>query len=118
MTAYVVYMETQQSQEKEAAAAEAIRQIKGVVRVVERTAEAAAIAPPKTTEATKLSYTVPEAARELSISPALLREEIAQGSIAVVRFGKRVVVPRWALEERLGRPGVHPDVEETAWRLP
>ena len=51
----------------------------------------------------KLAYSVAEAAEALSVSAWLLREEIAQGRIRTVQFGRRVVVPRWALEERLGQ---------------
>ena len=51
----------------------------------------------------KLAYSVAEAAEALSVSAWLLREEIAQGRIKSVRFGTRVVIPRWALEERLGQ---------------
>ena len=52
--------------------------------------------------AEKLAYSVDEAAEALSVSAWLVREEIAQGRIRVVRFGRRPVIPRWALEERLG----------------
>ena len=39
----------------------------------------------------KLAYSVAEAAEALSVSAWLLREEIAQGRIRTVQFGRRVV---------------------------
>ena len=54
----------------------------------------------------KLAYSVKEAAEALSIGVSTLKEEICQGRITTVKFGRRTVVPRWALEERLRRPSV------------
>ena len=49
----------------------------------------------------KLAYTVEEAAKALSISPWLVREEMVQKRIKFVKICRRVVIPRWSLEERL-----------------
>lgn len=52
----------------------------------------------------RLAYSVAEAAEALSISQALLKEEIYQGRIQHVKMGRRTLIPRWALEQRLGMP--------------
>ena len=49
----------------------------------------------------KLGYSVKEAAQCLSISVWKLKEEMYQGRIRYIKIGSRVVIPRWALEERL-----------------
>lgn len=49
----------------------------------------------------RLVYSVPEAAQVLGISEWLCRRQIAQGRIPVARYGRRVVVPRAALEATL-----------------
>ena len=49
----------------------------------------------------KLGYSVKEAAQSLSISVWKLKEEMYQGRIKYIKIGRRVVIPRWALEERL-----------------
>ena len=49
----------------------------------------------------KLGYRVKEAAECLSISVWKLKEEMYQGRIKYIKIGRRVVIPRWALEERL-----------------
>lgn len=50
---------------------------------------------------TKLTFTVTEAARALGISRGLAYEMVKTGEIPSVRFGKRLVVPRHALEKLL-----------------
>ena len=50
----------------------------------------------------RLAYSVREAAEVMGLSEWLIKEEVAQGRIRCVRFGRRVVIPRWALDERLG----------------
>ena len=50
----------------------------------------------------KLGFTVREAADSLGISVWKLKEEMYQGRIRYIKIGTRVVIPRWALEERLG----------------
>lgn len=54
----------------------------------------------------KLAYSVAEAAEALSVSDWLLKEEIRTGRIFATKIGRRLVVPRWALEKRLGMPSV------------
>ena len=49
----------------------------------------------------KMAYSKAEAAQVLSVSKWTVHQEIKRGNIQVVRFGRRVVIPRWALEERL-----------------
>jgi len=53
---------------------------------------------------TKLTFTVTEAARALGISRGLAYEMVKTGEIPSVRFGKRLVVPRRALEKLLEQP--------------
>ena len=52
----------------------------------------------------KLGYTIQEAADLLSISEWKMKQEIHSGRVFHSKFGARVVVPLWALQERLGRP--------------
>ena len=59
----------------------------------------------------KLGYSVKEAAQCLSISVWKLKEEMYQGRIRYIKIGTRVVIPRWALEERL-RPQLAEPVDE------
>ena len=49
----------------------------------------------------KVAYSIEEAAKLLSISSKLLREEIASGRVKTVNIGRRKLVPRWAIEERV-----------------
>jgi excisionase family DNA binding protein len=49
-----------------------------------------------------LVVAVPEAARLLGISRAHAYELIARGELEHVRLGRRIVVPRHALERRVG----------------
>ena len=49
----------------------------------------------------KLGYSIKEAAESLSISVWKIKEEMYQGRIRYIKIGRRVVIPRWALEERL-----------------
>ena len=53
---------------------------------------------------TKLTFTVTEAARALGISRGLAYEMVKTGELPSVRFGKRLVVPRRALEKLLEQP--------------
>jgi excisionase family DNA binding protein len=50
----------------------------------------------------RLTITVEEAARLLGISRGLAYEMVRAGKIPSIRFGKRLVVPRRALEQMLG----------------
>jgi excisionase family DNA binding protein len=45
--------------------------------------------------------TVPEAARLLRVSRAFAYELIARGELPVLRLGRRVLVPREALEQHI-----------------
>ena len=45
--------------------------------------------------------TVPEAAKKLGISRNFAYELVKQGQLPVIRFGKRLLIPRVALEKRL-----------------
>lgn len=47
---------------------------------------------------TRLTLTVPQAAEVLGISRALAYELVARGELPSLRLGRRVVVPRRALE--------------------
>ena len=53
----------------------------------------------------KLTLTVNEVARVLGISRGLAYEMVRTGKIPSIRFGKRVLVPRQALERLLKRNG-------------
>ena len=59
----------------------------------------------------KLGFTVREAADSLGISVWKIKEEMYQGRIRYIKIGTRVVIPRWALEERL-RPQLAEPVDE------
>lgn len=50
-----------------------------------------------------LAYSVPGAARELSVSPKHLRMLIAQGKVPIVKLGERIVIRRATLETLLAQ---------------
>ncbi|MCU1485981.1 MAG: Helix-turn-helix domain protein [Actinomycetia bacterium] len=50
----------------------------------------------------RLTLTVPEAAVALGISRALAYELVARGQLPSLRLGRRIVVPRQALERLIG----------------
>ena len=52
----------------------------------------------------RLTLTVNEAAKMLGISRGLAYQMVKMGKIPSVQFGKRVVVPRSALEKMLEAP--------------
>ena len=52
----------------------------------------------------RLAYTVKEAAAALGVSEWMVREEINQKRIHSVKMGARLLIPLWALQERLGMP--------------
>lgn len=52
-----------------------------------------------------LVYDVPTAGKLLNLSRATAYSLCAQGIIPTIRFGKRIVVPRKALEELLASAG-------------
>ena len=49
----------------------------------------------------RLCITVPEAAAMLGISRNFAYDLVKQGELPVIRFGKRLLIPRVALEKRL-----------------
>ena len=49
----------------------------------------------------RLCITVPEAAEMLGISRNFAYELVKQGQLPVIRFGKRLLIPRVALERML-----------------
>ena len=51
----------------------------------------------------RLAFSVDEAARVLGVSRDLMYDLVAQGRVPSVRLGRRIVVPRGALEDLLGR---------------
>ena len=51
---------------------------------------------------TKLCYTVPEAAQLLGFSRNFGYELARTGQIPIIRFGKRILVPKAAFHEMLG----------------
>ena len=52
-----------------------------------------------------LVYTVAEVAERLKVSPGTVRNMIDQGQLYALRLHvRRIVVPKWALEELVSRP--------------
>ena len=52
----------------------------------------------------RLTLTVDEAAYLLNISRGLTYELVARGELPAIRLGRRIVIPRVAMEELLGTP--------------
>lgn len=52
----------------------------------------------------RLTITVEEAAQALGISRGLAYQMVHEGKIPFIRFGKRLVVPRHAIEKMLQAP--------------
>jgi excisionase family DNA binding protein len=52
----------------------------------------------------RLTLTVDEAAYLLNISRGLAYELVARGELPAIRLGRRIVIPRVAMEELLGTP--------------
>jgi excisionase family DNA binding protein len=55
----------------------------------------------------RLTYTVPEAARILGISRGAAYAAAAEGTIPTLRIGRRLLVPRVALERLLEASPAH-----------
>ena len=54
---------------------------------------------------TPLVYTVAEVAARLKVSPGTVRNMIDEGQLYAVRLHvRRIVVPKWALDDLLARP--------------
>lgn len=67
----------------------------------------------------KLTITVPEAAKLLGISRGLAYEMAREGSLPVLRFGRRLVIPLVAIERLLQETdtaALHHSVEEAGRR--
>ena len=60
------------------------------------------IASPRTINEKKLCYTVPEAAQLLGFSRNFGYELARTGQIPILRFGKRMLVPKAAFDKMLG----------------
>lgn len=52
----------------------------------------------------RLTYTVPEVAQLLGISPRSVYQAAAEGTIASLRWGRRVLIPVQALETWVATP--------------
>lgn len=52
----------------------------------------------------RLTVTVDQAARMLGISRGLAYQMVHEGKLPTLRFGKRLVVPKWAIEHLLQGP--------------
>jgi len=55
-------------------------------------------------EEKRLTVTVEEAGRMLGISRGLAYQMAREKRLPTIRFGKRIVVPRWAIEHLLQEP--------------
>ncbi len=56
----------------------------------------------KRTEIERLAYGVAEAARAIGVSYKVLYDLIKSGRLRAARVGRRIIIPRSALEELLG----------------
>jgi excisionase family DNA binding protein len=56
-------------------------------------------------EIDRLTYTILEAAKALGVGKGKAYEMARTGQLPVLRFGKRLVVPRYALEQMLKQAG-------------
>jgi excisionase family DNA binding protein len=63
-------------------------------------------------------YSVDEAARILGISRASAFANAKSGNIPTMRIGRRILVPKTALDNLLGKPGSIPPVLPAAAPLP
>ncbi|MGE3834534.1 MAG: helix-turn-helix domain-containing protein [Acidimicrobiia bacterium] len=60
-------------------------------------------------------YTVREVAERLKVSPGTVRNMIDEGQLYAVRLHKRrIVVPKWALDELVARPSTVIDLTQRA----
>jgi excisionase family DNA binding protein len=53
----------------------------------------------------RLTFTVDETRRKLGLSRGLIYQAIHQGQIPSIRIGRRILIPRAALEKLLANPG-------------
>ncbi|MGH9249361.1 MAG: helix-turn-helix domain-containing protein [Acidimicrobiales bacterium] len=62
-----------------------------------------------------LVYTVAEVAERLKVSPGTFRNMIDQGQLYALRLHvRRIVVPKWALDELVARPSTVIDLTRRA----
>ena len=61
----------------------------------------------------RIAYTVKEAAAALGVSEWMVREELSRKTLFSVKMGARLLIPRWALEERLGIPSFQGEPSHT-----
>lgn len=57
----------------------------------------------------RLAYSVKEAAEALGVSEWTVREEIYRKRIFAVNLGRRLIIPRWALEDLLSNTNSESD---------
>jgi len=53
----------------------------------------------------RLTFTVDETRRKLGLSRGLIYQAIHEGQIPSIRIGRRILIPRAALEKLLANPG-------------
>jgi len=53
----------------------------------------------------RLTFTVDETRRKLGLSRGLIYQAIREGQIPSLRIGRRILIPRAALEKLLANPG-------------
>jgi excisionase family DNA binding protein len=51
-----------------------------------------------------LTFSVEEAARLLGISPGLAYQLVHRGELTAIKLGRRILVPRHAVEALIGQP--------------
>jgi len=56
-------------------------------------------------DAGRLTFTVEEAAKRLGLSRGLMYEAVRMGQVPSIRIGRRILIPRAALERMLQGPG-------------
>lgn len=62
-----------------------------------------------------LVYTVAEVADRLKVSPGTVRNMIDQGQLYALRLHvRRIVIPRWALDELVARPATVTELHRPA----
>jgi excisionase family DNA binding protein len=63
---------------------------------------------PAPAEARRLTYTVEEVAELLGVSRALAYEAVRRGEVPSLRIGRRILVPRIAIERMVAGAGLEP----------
>jgi excisionase family DNA binding protein len=57
------------------------------------------------------TYSVAETARILGVSSSTVRRGIKGKDIPIVRLGKLLRIPKWWVEQQLGRPSNEPEIK-------